>query len=251
MKKIALILALSFAFVSCNNDDDNTPVPLLVTIDLTQNWDGDNVTESDFGTTNYTNAHGENLKISKLRYLISKVILHNSYGDEIEISGYQLADLTNNNSLRFAQNLSIPGGTYTSISFVYGFNEEDNISNEYQDLNTASWNWPSMLGGGYHFMQFEGSFTDSNGDPQPFAYHNGTARVSEGVFEENFITVTKPISFSEDSTIDIKMNLAEWFKNPYTWDLNTYSSALMGNYDAQILMNDNGQNVFDVTVEAN
>ena len=26
----------------------------------------------------------------------------------------------------------------------------DNIDGEYVDLNSASWNWPGMLGGGYH-----------------------------------------------------------------------------------------------------
>ena len=42
------------------------------------------------------------------------------------------------------------------------------------------------------------------------------------------------------------MNLAEWFKNPKTWDLNLLNTGLMGNYDAQRKMNENGQSVFSV-----
>jgi hypothetical protein len=104
-----------------------------------------------------------------------------------------------------------------------------------------------MLGGGYHFMQFEGNYLDATGAPQPYAYHNGTARVSDGVFEQNFIEVELPaITITNTATVEIKMNLAEWFKNPNTWDLNILNGALMGNYEAQIMMNENGQNVFSL-----
>ena len=250
MKKIALLLSLAFIFASCGSDDDNPPKNVPVSIQFSQNWDGTDVNLSDFGTTEYTNANGEVLTISKLRYLISKIVFTNSFGDKIEVDAYNLIDLTDESSLTLNEDVVLPPGTYKSVSFVYGFNEADNITNEYLDLNTASWNWPQMLGGGYHFMQLEGNFTDLNGDDQTYAYHNGTARVSEGVFEQNFIEVTvNGLSFSSDSEIEIKMNLAEWFKNPNTWDLNVYNNALMGNYDAQILMNENGQNVFDVDVE--
>lgn len=250
MKKIALLLTAIIVLSSCNSDDD-VAANIVLSVNHSQNWDGQDVTIDDFGTTEFTNENGEVLKISKLRYLISKVIITNSYGDEIILGDYNLVDLTDDSTLNFASNLVVPPGTYTSISFVYGFNEEDNIDQAYADLNTASWNWPGMLGGGYHFMQFEGTFTSpSTLTPQPYAYHNGTARVSDGVFEQNFITVTADnLSITGNATIDIKMNLAEWFKNPNTWDLNTLGTNLMGNYDAQIMMNENGQSVFSVSVD--
>jgi hypothetical protein len=276
MKKIVLLLIVITALVSCNSDDnssnlilgctdensenfdpnatqdDNSCIyPIEININFSQNWDGQNVTASDFGITEFTDENGEILKIQKLRYLISKVILTNSFGDEIEIGDYRLVDLTDENTLNYATNIIVPPGIYTSISFVYGFNAEDNIDQAYLDLNTASWNWPEMLGGGYHFMQFEGTFTNpATINPLPFAYHNGTARVSDGVFEQNFITVNVGgLSIDSNATIDIKMNLAEWFKNPNTWNLNTMGTNLMGNYDAQIMMNQNGQSVFTVSVE--
>lgn len=251
MKKIALLLILAIALVSCNNDDD-TPANVVISINLSQNWDGTNISLTDIGNTEFTNENGEDLKIIRLRYLISKVTLYNSFGDAIELEGYNLFDLSDENTLVFTENAVFPPGTYTRITFVYGFNEEDNITEEYPDLNIATWGWPGMLGGGYHFMQFDGTYKDANDEPQPFNFHNGTARVSEGVFEQNFITVDiDDLSINSNSTIDIKMNLAEWFKNPNTWDLNQMNTALMGNYDAQIMMNENGQNVFSVAVESN
>ncbi len=250
MKKIALLCMLTIAFVSCNNDDDATPENVPIQVNFTQSWDGTEVTEANFGTTEFTNQNGEVIKITKLRYLISKVIIYNSFGDAIEIEGYNLTDLSDENTLLFAEGTVLPPGTYEKISFVYGFNEEDNIEAAYPDLNTASWNWPTILGGGYHFMQFEGTYLDINGDPQPYAYHNGTARVSDGVFEQNFFVVTQDnLSFSSASEINIDMDLSEWFKNPNTWDLNNLSTNLMGNYDAQIMMNENGQSVFSISVE--
>ncbi len=251
MKKIALLLILAIAFVGCNDDDDS-PSNVVMSIVLSQNWDGTNVTAADFGTTEFTNQNGDVLTISKLRYLISKVTLYNSFGDAIELPGYNLVDLSDDNTLSFTKNAVFPPGTYTRITFVYGFNEEDNIDDAYTDLNVAEWAWPDMLGGGYHFMQQEGFYKDTNGAPQPFAYHNGTARVSPGVFEQNFISVDLDgLSINSNSTIDIKMNIAEWYKNPNTWDLNVLNGGLMMNYDAQKKMNQNGQNVFSVDVVTN
>ena len=35
-------------------------------------------------------------------------------------------------------------------------------------------------------------------------------------------------------------------KNPTTWNLNEYDVNLMGNYDVQLLMNQNGSSVFSL-----
>ena len=45
--------------------------------------------------------------------------------------------------------------------------------------------------------------------------------------------------------IEVKMNVAEWFKNPNTWDLNTLFASLMPNFNAQKMISANGsQGVF-------
>ena len=59
----------------------------------------------------------------------------------------------------------------------------------------------------------------------------------------------KEISLSEfnvvnNTTIEIKMNIAEWFKNPNTWNLNQLNTVLMPNFDAQKLISANGKTVF-------
>lgn len=250
MKKIALLLILTITLIGCSSDDNsNTSDNASVTFDFTQNFNGTTVTEDDFGSAAvYTNAAGNFMSITKLRYLISRINLHKEDGTVISFNEYHLVDLETAGSLSVTPALQVPVGDYTGISFVYGFNEEDNISGEYNDLNAENWSWPSVLGGGYHFMQLEGSFDDIDANPQPYAYHNGTARVSEGVFEQNFIefNLNRNFTISNDTSIEIKMDISEWFKNPYTWDLNDYSTDLMMNYLAQKLMNDNGQDVFTI-----
>ena len=42
------------------------------------------------------------------------------------------------------------------------------------------------------------------------------------------------------------MNIANWFDTPNTWDLNELNQMLMANSDAQILIYQNGQNVFNI-----
>ncbi len=249
MKNLLSILALSFLFSACGSDDDNTTAEVDVNFKFSQTFDGTSFTAEDLSSTVYTNEMGHELTISSLRYLISKMVLTNSEGETFPVGDYHLVDVSEAETLSLNPNVSIPEGNYT-LSFIYGFDEEDNEDGVYPDLNSVSWNWPSMVGGGYHFLQMDGNY-DVNTEPAPFNFHNGTARVSEGVFEQNFVPVnlTNTLTLSEGSTINIQMDIAEWFKNPYTWDLNIYSTNLMPNYDAQKLMQQNAATVFSAVIE--
>ena len=54
------------------------------------------------------------------------------------------------------------------------------------------------------------------------------------------------ITLTNDATIEIKMNVAEWFKNPNTWNLNELNTVLMPNFEAQKMMHSNGKSVFSL-----
>lgn len=248
MKKIALLILCTSIVLGCSNDDDSEPANKSVTFNFTHNWDGQAVTVADFNTTDFTNEFGNSLNISKLRYLISRISLQTAEGPTIGFDEYILVDLENPTTLNLTPAIEVPAGDYTGISFIYGFNEADNISNAYPDLNIVNWGWPDMMGGGYHFLQMEGKYKDTNGDPQPYAYHNGTAMTNTGDFEQNFIAFNfnQDFTISANTTIEIKMNIAEWYKNPYLWDLNVLNVDLMMNYEAQKHMNENGATVFNI-----
>lgn len=250
MKKILSTIVLSIAFFACSSDDDNnTPIEVAVNLKFTQNFNELKVTPINLSITTYVNEMNQELNITRLRYLLSRLVLTNSNGETFSLSPYHLVDISISETLTLNTDVTIPEGDYT-LSFVYGFNEEDNQGGAYNDLNAVSWNWPEMLGGGYHFLQMDGQY-NVNTEPAPYNFHNGTATVSEGVFEQNFVSFNLPntLSLSEGNTININMDIAEWFRNPNTWDLNVYNTPLMPNYDAQKLMQQNAATVFSASVE--
>ncbi len=250
-KKLVLIVLL-VSFLGCD-DNENTiidPITTIgtITVDFNHYWGSEKITSADFNTTTFTNENNDIQTISKLKYLISNLTLHKANGESLKLNDYYLVDLAGLNSNTSITVSDVPVGNYSSVSFTFGFNEADNIEGAYLDLNSASWNWPAMLGGGYHFMQFEGKY-GTTGTENPYAYHMGTARVSTDVFEQNFFDVSiNGFIMGEETSTEIKMDISEWFKNPYTWDLSVYSTPLMTNYDAQLLMNQNGQSVFSLGV---
>lgn len=245
---MALILFLGIISISCSEDNDDrlgNNINVTPTFTFSQNWDGTAISSTDIENTQYTNANGEVLTITRLRYLLSHFELVDENGNTTLLQGYQLIDLSNTESLTYTPSGTVAPGDYT-LKFIYGFNESDNIDGAYTNLNSASWNWPEMLGGGYHFLQFDGQYNVNTTAPMPFNYHNGTARVSEGNFEQNFVAFEFPttITITQNTTIDIPFNLAELFKNPNLWDLNTYNTSLMPNYDAQKMMQANIASAF-------
>lgn len=254
MKKIVLLFIITtLLFNACNKDNDDNIVlktEAKTSFNFTNHWDEMAITSSDFETTTYTNANGEIISISRLRYIISDITFTPENGETITIEGYKLVDVTNDD-LQYNPDLIIPTGTYSNVSFTYGLKHEDNVDGIYTDLNSANFNVPSMLGGGYHYMQFDGKYTNSTITNAAFNYHNIRAATmgTNPSFpdQDTFITVNLgALTISDNVTIEIKANIAEWFKNPNTWDLNVLNTVLMPNTNAQLLMNQNGQNVFSL-----
>ncbi|GAA4268557.1 MbnP family protein [Hyunsoonleella aestuarii] len=252
MNKLTSIFLLILAvFVSCDTDNDDTISNAKMAFNFSHTWDGTPVTNSDFNDLKFTNANGETLSIERLRYLISDITFTSLNGETLKVNGYNLVDVTNNEDLTFEPITFIPAGTYTNVSFIFGFKNEDNIHNAYQDLNSISWSVPTMLGGGYHYMQLDGKFVNSSNTEQGYNFHAIRAVDNPGnrpTFPQNtFITVNLgSVNISGNSTFNIEMNIAEWFKNPNRWDLNQLNQGLMPNSMAQIMMFENGQNVFNL-----
>ena len=247
-----LFLFALLGFVSCSDRDSNS-VPssaqVFTTFKFTHNWDGTPVNTSNFNTLQYTNAYGDLLSIERLRYLISDITFTTNNNEALMFNVYNLVDVTNANNLSFTPQILIPKGSY-NVSFTFGFDNEDNAEN-YLDLNSESFNVPTNLGGGYHYMQFDGKFMNANDAEQGFNYHAIRAVDNPGMNptfpQDTFITVNLGIiTITDDPEIEVQMNIAQWFKDPNLWDLNVLNQMLMPNSSAQIQMFENGQNVFSL-----
>jgi len=250
MQRIISILLLLFIFTSCSKNNDDDVKQVQITFNFSHNWDGTPVLNTNFNSINYFNLNGDNLSITKLRYLISKITFEKTTGEIFVLDGYNLVDVTNNTNLSFTPITTIPDGNYSNVSFTFGFDNDDNYNENYNDLNSASWNVPGILGGGYHYMQLEGKFINDMATETGYAYHTIRAVDNSGaiqVFQDTFFEVDLgPVNITNNATFNIGMNIAEWFKNPKIWDLNVLNNALMPNFNAQVLMFENGQNVFSL-----
>lgn len=241
MKKIsALLFLVILLFCSCDKEEEN----ISLTLKFTHNWNGVPITNQDFNTFKFTTANGENISIERLRYLISNISLA-----EESANNHFLIDVGKN-----AENL-IPIKDVLSnnnkLTFTFGLTDSENIDGSYQDLNSVNFNVPGMLGGGYHYMQFDGKYKDTNNQDANFNYHviraEDTSDPTNLKFEDTSFTVDLGIiEIKNNTTIEISMNIGEWFTNPNTWDLNVLNTVLMPNFEAQKQMSANGKTVFRV-----
>ena len=241
MKNILIFLCSSiFMFSSCTNEEEN----ISITLNFTHHWNGTAITNQDLNVLKFTNANGEKVSIENLRYLVSNISLvasknhHLINFDENKGTSITISNFTN--------------GTY-ALSFRFGFSDEDNEDGIYQDLNSVSFNVPGMLGGGYHYMQFDGKYIDNTSQEAGFNYHAiravDTTDPNNLKFEDTSFAVNLgTVVITNTSEIEIKMNLAEWFKNPNTWNLNELNTVLMPNFEAQKMMNANGKSVFSLGI---
>ena len=233
-----------FLIVSCNSENnDETRRNVNITIKFTHNWNGVPVTSSDFNSFNFTTENGESVSIERLRYVLSNITI----GENIK--NYQLVNLGEDLGLELTL-VNVPNGT-KALNFVFGFADADNVDGIYQDLNTVSFNVPGMLGGGYHYMQFDGKYKDVNNQDANFNYHAiravNRSDPNNLIFEDtSFLVDFGNVTITNNATIEIKMNIAEWFKNPNTWDLNELNTVLMPNFEAQKLISANGKSVFSL-----
>ncbi len=252
MKLNLILLAFTLVFVACEKDNDDNISPVTaVNFKFIHKWEETEVSNSDFNSIQFTNAYGNELSIERLRYLISKIKLTKNTGEVITIDEYNLVDLEDANSLNFSTNQTVAVGSYSDISFVFGFTNEDNTDGTYADLNSATWNVPAMLGGGYHYMQMDGKYINNSNVESGYNYHAIRAVDNPGsnpTFpQDTFFEVSLgEITLTGATEITIAMNIAQWFKQPNTWNLNEYNQMLMPNSTAQILMYQNGQNVFNL-----
>jgi hypothetical protein len=208
-------------------------------LSFTHTVDGDNLQVNEMI---YTNTAGQNYSIQTLRYLISDITLHSANGTSTLLDEVHFITIADPSTL----NLDIQGlnsANYTAISFTMGLDSLKNITNLY--LNESffpSFTWPEFMGGGYHYMQLEGDYTNTL---QGYATHTGGTNGLDFSFTKNF-----PITINIENvntTVIINMEINNWYSNPNTINLTT--DGIMDNTNKQALLQANGiADVFSVNI---
>lgn len=164
IKNILAVVAISVVLFSCTNNDDES-----ITGEGSLKVEFDNIYKTaDFAAnTNYTNSNGEIVSVSKVKYIVSNIVLTKEDGTTFtypKSQSYFILDELTPSTL--VLNLSgIPAGNYTKIKYGIGVDKaqwEAGATGQGDFLTTAQaaemmWSWSA----GYKFVAFEGTFTSA------------------------------------------------------------------------------------------
>lgn len=268
------VLAASLLFVTvvgCGDDSTTPEEPIDVTVQFNPNVDGQGLILG--ASPNYTNSSGTMYSISTLRFVLTDVVLHNNAGGAVKIADlfyYDVADVSTQ-SFKYT---GLPHEEWTSVSFTFGLDSTDNVRNKYiaKTQFHSAMQWPETLGKdlGYHYMQLEGNY-DSLGTIRSYTTHTGPRQL-DGT-NPDFPGVVDATPYHFDFQVDlpvtpvhihngghgkltIDFNLNDWYKDSdpgdgvdTEYDFADYpTQAIMGNLDAQGILQTNGRYCFSATL---
>lgn len=237
MPQFRLLLLLALAVAACKKDGpappQPQPVPTASTLLLEHEVDSMGLA---FDSILYVNAAGHAYGVTRLEYYLSGLTLLGSPGTpDLEIPGPWYVNAESQTAFQLG---ALPGGTYSGVAVQLGLppglNQTGALPATLENLNMA---WPDPMGGGYHFMKFEGHFIH-NGTAAGFAMHLGR--------NEQLVHCSMPATFTLDGTADtlaLRFNLNEVFRNPHTYDLATGNQS-MGSMVLMGLLRDNCADAF-------
>lgn len=192
----------------------------------------------ELDTIKYTNEAGNTYSVSKLEYFISNISLKKSDGSVYKSKKIQYVNAAKEKSNQIYLD-SISPGTYTELSFIIGLSAEQNVSNSLPGTpENNNMYWPDHMGGGYHFMKFEGHFNDTTATPG-YAIHLGKTAYAVK------IKIAKQMKLTlRNQKQTLSMNLNEWFRNPHVFDLSGGNNYTMSNDSLMNVISKNGVDVF-------
>ncbi len=262
----ALASALSLGVVACGSSDPSPPAPDASVADVPPaDAPAADVPSASVAiafahtvggaplalgtTTPYTNAAGNSFGVTRLSYFVSGVTVRLRDGRSVTAPGARYIDAAMPATLRFALPGDAPVGELASITFVMGLPPELNISGAFSSSPESLMEWPEMMGGGYHHMKFEGRYINRAGEPFNFMAHSGGLNRADYSFMVTLDASGRSITAS-GASFTVRMDVAEWFTGPNTWDLNDYFNAthrgIMGDAAAQASLRENGASVFSL-----
>jgi len=234
------LLAVLFGatlFTSCEKEKEAVvPVPPSnMTLLLEHHVDGEPLL---YDSLKYTNEAGHGWSVNRLEYYVSEIILHGAGGTPDDtIHGPYLVNGEGAHAFDLGQ---LTAGSYSGASLLLGLppslNTTGALPNTLANLNMA---WPEPMGGGYHFIKFEGHFMNGM-TPSGFAMH-----VGKDVYLPH-CELPQPFTLDGGSgTLAMRFNLNEMFRTPNTYDLSNGNYS-MGNMVLMGQLRDNCADAFSI-----
>lgn len=209
----------------------------------------------------YTNDAGNRYLVNEIQYFISDVTLHYQDGREVMIDAWKdihYVDTDIPSTQQWNVYDELPAGMVKHVSFTFGISEEKNQSLMYTDPPESLMFWPEYLGGGYHYLKLNGKWLAADGMVKPFNFHLGIGQIYNGDgditgFIQNYFKVTiqeSPFEISEGSStsLEVRMNVANWFRGPNVYDHDDWGGDIMQKQEAMKLGCENGWDVFSMEI---
>jgi len=216
---------------SCDKDEDS---PTLA-ISVLQFVDDD---IAMFDTLIYENAAGNEYSITKLHYYLSNFRFVKPDGSEVGASSdvkYFDGEAPTTLSLK-----DVPEGSFTGLRFHVGVPADQNVlgglTNTTENINMI---WPVPMGGGYHFLKFEGHFRTAQGPTNGFAIHIGSDTCLVNV------SIETPFEVTGSGEMELGFNLNQIMAEPNTFNMDS-ANYTMGITPAMYEVSTNMSNAFTI-----
>lgn len=247
MKKLSLT-AMLFALLltACNKEASNTETGTFKPKFEIEHKIGTQELKTD--STWYTHPAGHQYRITKLEYFISDVVLVGENGVEYVVTeAPHLVDFENTATYSFTSDLSIEEVKITGARVTFGIDSAKNTSNSLTSIEEQEMAWPEMMGGGYHYMKFEGVYDSlETSTLKNFKTHMGP---TGGNSNEIDIVVAGSWTLTASSTVVFRLDFNEFYQNPQVYNYNTYGMAIMGNQSAQTVLKENGADILTIELK--
>lgn len=233
MKKYVLFVVIMAAGVlSCQKESKN-PAFAKLKVTVSHTIYGQPFSESDFNQMKYVSCSNDTFSISRIDFILSKFTFYKK-GKPVYVDKHSY--FCSKSSTSFVID-SIPPDTYDAVSFSFGDNKPADSTN----TDIKSMYWPAGMGGGYHFMKYEGYFLDSSLQ-YGYALHAGGNSQTPPVLS---FTVSLPLKFYTHE-LTITQSLNTWFDGPpYCFNL-SQANYTMGSDSLMSVLLNNGKNAFSV-----
>ena len=163
LKNIAAVVVIATSLFSCSNHDEVISGVGNLKLEFDNVYNTNNLAFD----TPYTNSNGEVVKINKLKYIVSNIVLTKADGTTYVVPKSQSYFIVDEATAASAVlNLpNIPAANYTKVTFGIGVDQAQfNLGATGQgdfltQAQTAGmmWSWSA----GYKFLAFEGTFTSA------------------------------------------------------------------------------------------
>lgn len=227
MKHLSVLaIAATLLFASCD-PKKNTPAPVETgnaNIELANKVGTENLA---LNTGNYTNAHGDNFKVSMYKYYISNIELINENGSSYkEDYSYHLIDESVSTSKAFTLK-NIPTGTYTKMKVVLGVDSTHNVSGaQTGDLDPSLgmfWEWST----GYIMAKIEGTSPQSGNAQGIISFHLGGFSGMYSSVKVVTYDLPQPLKVTTGTTpkINLESDLLKWFTGGTLIDFQSFHAV--------------------------